>query len=366
MKTKPVIFDSKILEEFRQEQKLQPYKIKQILFEIFKNQHIYFDDMTTLSKSLREKLSDNFDVISLVCDTVVEDTETTKFGFKTVEWYLVETVLMYHWHTWDDGVKKLNRITICVSSQVWCPVWCVFCVTGKLWMIRNLRRDEIISQILYANSYIREKFGKKEDGTRNKVRNVVFMGMWEPLLNYEHMKSTFPFLLEQDKLSLSRRHITISTCGIVSGIQRLIDDKIPVKLAISLHAPNQDLRAKLIPAWANNRLDDLMEVIESYVNATGNRIFYEYIMIKWVTDTSELALELADLLDGQLAHVNLIPYNQNPAIDLEESDEKTIRNFKYLLEWQWVTVTIRDSLWRDAKWACGQLGYEKLEAEKHK
>jgi len=357
--SKPVLFDQDVLHNFCVEQKLQPFREKQILYEVFKNQNIGFEDMTTLSKDLRGVLSAEFKVLSLECVETLEEEATTKFAFQTWDGYVIETVLMFHRSKHEK--EKLNRITICLSCQIGCSVGCSFCVTWQLGIKRNLMWQEMISQILYTNWYIKKKFGKKEDGTFFKVRNVVFMWMGEPLLNYDNLKKTFPYLLEQNRLSLSRRHITISTCGIITWIQKLIDDKIPVKLAVSLHAPNQELREKLIPIARTNRLDDLMNILGKYMEVTNNRIFYEYIMIQGVTDMSEIAEELADLLRGQLAHVNLIPYNQNPAIDFEESSVGRIRNFKKILEDRGVTVTIRDSMGREVRSACGQLGYDKVE-----
>jgi len=219
----------------------------------------------------------------------------------------------------------------------------------------------MVSQIFYANNYIKNKFGKQEDGTLFGVRNVVFMGMGEPLLNYENVKKAIEIMLRQEAgFSLSRRHITISTAGIIPWIKQLIKDEIPVKLAISLHAPNQALRDKLMPVAKAYPLEALDKVLREYVRASDNRIFYEYIMIKDMTDKLELAKELVTLLKGKLAHVNLIPYNTNPAISLTESDATTIQAFKKILEIGGLTVTVRDSLGRKMKGACGQLGYEKL------
>jgi len=191
------------------------------------------------------------------------------------------------------------------------------------------------------------------------------MGMGEPLINYQNVKKSIEIMIAQaGGFSLGKRHITISTAGIIPGIEQLIKDDIPVKLAISLHAPNQKLREELMPIAKVYTLDKLMKTIDDYVKVSDNRIFYEYIMIKNKTDKPELATQLADLLHGRLAHVNLIPYNMNPAIKLEESDERTIRAFKDILEKKGITVTIRDSLGRDLKSACGQLWYEKI-ANRH-
>lgn len=369
---KNVLFDLETLSSRAKDRKIPAFKVKQILFELFKNQNIHWDEMTTLSKDLKAELNSDFFPISLENTDTVETDSTVKFAFKTYDWHIIESILMLHWqndkyHTSSEewlprfdckDNRKLNRITLCISSQVGCPVNCLFCVTGKLWFGRNLSWDEIISQILYANWRIKQKFWKKSDWTLWWVRNVVFMGMWEPLLNYENVIQSIDIMLAQDRLSLGRRHVTISTAGIISGIKRLITDKIDVKLAISLHAPNQELRERLMPIARTNPLSELMNMIDKYTQATDNRIFYEYIMIKGITDTPDLAHQLAELLHRRLAHVNLIPYNENPAIALQESDFSTISKFKNILEKSWITVTIRESMGRESKWACGQLWRE--------
>lgn len=388
----PSILNEDIFQIYAKEHKLQPFRVKQVFYEIYKNQNIEFSEMTTLSKDMRQDLEKEFSIIPFSVTNVLEDEDTTKIWLQTVDWHVIEAVILYHWDTheswnwkwkmengelgdWDDNLpssilhsplpdsnkqNKLNRITICVSSQVGCPMNCLFCVTGKLGLKRNLTAEEIIWQVLYANNYIKNKFWKKDDGTLYGVRNVVFMWMGEPLLNYDNMKKSIELMLPQDRLSLSRRHITISTAWIIPWIKKLIEDNIPVKLAISLHAPNQELRNQLMPIAAKYPLDELMETIDDYVQATDNRIFYEYIMIKWVTDKPELAKELAKLLRGRLAHVNLIAYNMNPAIDLEESSKSQMYKFKDILEHEWITVTVRASMGREGKGACGQLGYDKV------
>ncbi len=192
----------------------------------------------------------------------------------------------------------------------------------------------MIAQIIWVNNYLKTKLGKKEDGTWRKIRNVVFMGMGEPLLNYDNVKTSLDFMLKQEYLSLGKRHVTISTSGIIPGIDKLIEDGIDCALALSLHAPNQGLREKLIPTIAKNyTLEKLMAAIDRYTDATGNRIFYEYIMIKDMTDSPDLAYELGRLLQDRSAHVNLIPYNPNPAMpDLEESSTESILKFRDILE----------------------------------
>lgn len=361
------LFDSEQLWLWAKEHKLQPFRMKQIFFEIFKNQHIHWDEMTTLSKDLKIELAEKFSLLSLTLDETVEASDTAKFAFRTYDGHIVEAILMFHWQDEKYRIsgkeKKLNRITLCISSQVGCPVNCLFCVTGKLGFTRNLTWDEIVSQILYANWYVKNRFWKKEDGSNWAVRNVVFMGMGEPLLNYDNMLKSIEVMLAQDRLSLSRRHITISTAGIIPWIKKLIQDNVDVKLAISLHAPNQELRNTIMPIAKAYPLDQLMQAIDEYVIATDNRIFYEYIMIKGITDTPELAHQLVQLLKWRLAHVNLIPYNPNPVIDFLESNPVAIKKFKEILEQGWITVTARHTMGRDAKGACGQLGYEKVKGE---
>lgn len=361
---KTSILDAGKLQEFTKEHKLQPFRVKQIYQEIFKNQNIDFADMTTLSKDLREDLDKHFSVVTLKADKILEDETSTKIWFQTHDGLMIEAVILYHRQNEKyikDNKAKLNRITLCISSQVGCPMGCLFCVTGKLGFKRNLTRDEMISQIFFANNYIKQKFGKQDDGDLYSVRNVVFMGMGEPLLNYDNVKKSIEIMLRQEAgFSLSRRHITISTAGIIPWIRQLIKDEIPVKLAISLHAPNQALRDKLMPIAKAYPLEALDKAISEYVKASDNRVFYEYIMIKNMTDKPELAKELVTMLRRKLAHVNLIPYNCNPTINLVESDAATIQNFKKILEAGGLTVTVRDSLWRTMKGACGQLWYEKL------
>jgi 23S rRNA (adenine2503-C2)-methyltransferase len=209
-----LLFDKEQIEPRLKEHKIPNFRLKQIFHEIFKNQNIEWDEMTTLSKELRSDLSSFFSPLALEIETTVETDETTKFGFKTEDGHLIESVIMYHWQDekYQKGEnRKLNRITICVSSQVGCPVNCLFCVTGKLGFTRNLTWQEILSQVIYANAYLKKKFGKREDGTLRGVRNVVFMGMGEPLLNYENVKKSCEMLLSQEYFSLGRRHVTIST-----------------------------------------------------------------------------------------------------------------------------------------------------------
>lgn len=353
-----VVFVDEELWQYIKGHKIQSFRIKQIFQELYKNQNIFWDEMTTLPNDLKQQLSQDFSVIDLDIENIIETSETTKFAFKTHDWYTIEAVLMYHRSKHFEN--KLNRITLCLSSQIWCPMWCAFCVTWKLWLIRNLEWTEIVSQMLFVNHYIKEKFGKKGDGTLRSVRNVVFMWMGEPLLNYDNVKKAIEIMFRQDRFSLSRRHVTISTVWVISWIQKLIDDNMESMLAVSLHAPTQTLRETILPSAKMYPLPKLMDILKKYEKKTWNRLFYEYIMISWVTDWENNAKELIKLLKGQNCHVNLIPYNENPVVNFKESSLDAINSFKSILEKWGLTVTIRDSMWRESKWACGQLWYEKL------
>ncbi|HMY80404.1 MAG TPA: 23S rRNA (adenine(2503)-C(2))-methyltransferase RlmN [Candidatus Absconditabacterales bacterium] len=362
------IFDQQYLIDRLKEQGVPSFRKKQIYTEIFTHSIISFQEMTTLPVDLRTKLSESFQIIPFELDSIYENPDSTKIGFKLSNGSIVESVVMFHHHEKDrnDSTSAkdivLNRVTLCISSQVGCPVGCIFCVTGKLGFGKNLGYDEMIAQVIRVNHYLKDKLGKKGDGTWWKVRNIVFMGMGEPLLNYDNVKMSLEFMLKQEFLSLSKRHVTISTSGIIPGIDRLVQDGIDCALALSLHAPNQSLREKLIPTIAKGyTLDKLMEVIDRYTQATGNRIFYEYIMIDQMTDLPELAHELVMLLRDRSAHVNLIPYNPNPAMpELRESSIKAILAFRDILEAGGITVTARINRGRTIKGACGQLGYEKV------
>lgn len=373
---KQSFFDPVALEAFRKEHKIEPYRIKQITDAIFKQSIIDFQEITTISKELRDLFDAYFEIISLTEIKRVEDDETSKFLFETHDGEVVESVLMYHFHQKredmtfnnafqvedaNDEGQELNRMTLCISSQVGCAVGCIFCVTGKMGLKKNLHWTEILGQVLYINNFIKTKLGKKEDGTLHKVRNIVFMGMGEPLMNYPNVKETVGYLTDAKFLGLSRKRVTISTSGLLKPLRQFIDDNLPVAFAFSLHAPNQPLREQLIPVMAHvNPLDKLMALLDEYTDKTGNKIFFEYVMIKDKNDGKEVAHELGKLLQHRNAHLNMIPYNQNPAIDLEESTPERIKKFRDIVESYKVKVTVRENRGRKAKSACGQLGWEKV------
>jgi len=317
------------------------YRITQIEKALYKEFVQNFDEITTFSKYLREKLKQEFPFSSLKIklEKASKNKQTEKVIFETKDDYQVESVLMRH---------LTARITLCVSCQVGCPNKCLFCATGKLGLTRDLTTQEIIDQYLH--------FARKLKKENKKINNIVFMGMGEPFLNYENVLHAVEILNNPHKIGLGFRHITISTCGIIPGIRKFMEEGIQVNLAISLHAPNDELRTKLMPINKAYPLADLMDTLDEYVKKTGRRIFYEYIMLKGMNDSAKEAQELGKLLQGKLAHINLIPYNPIYTDDpLQQSEETEIRKFQKVLEKYGVPSTVRASLGDDIDAACGQL-----------
>ena len=236
-----------------------------------------------------------------------------------------------------------------------------------MWLKKNLHRTEILGQVLYINNFIKQKMGKRDDGTVHRVRNIVFMGMGEPLMNYPAVKQTCEYLTHTKYLGISRKRVTVSTSWVLPALMQFIADDLPVSLAFSIHAPNQALREKLIPTIAKFfTLDKLMEAMDLYTRKTRNKVFYEYVMIKDENDTAECAHQMGKLLQWRAAHLNLIPYNQNPTIDLDESTPERIKKYKDIVESYLVKVTVRENRGRKAHSACGQLGREKVTEQAHK
>jgi 23S rRNA (adenine2503-C2)-methyltransferase len=262
-----------------------------------------------------------------------------------------ETVLMRHHDAPPEGepFRKGGRNTVCVSSQVGCPMACSFCATGKMGFKRNLTWSEIIEQaVLFAR--LLEKEGER-------VTNVVFMGMGEPFMNYDNVMAAIRAMNDPKGLGIGARHISISTCGIAEGIEKLIDEPLQVNLAISLHAPNDTLRSKLMPANNKYPIDAIFGAVLRYVKNTNRRVMFEYIMIDGANDSDECAKELAQLirdrLSLKLAFVNLIRYN--PTGVFKPSSQNRVDAFKKILEDEHIEVTERYRFGRQIKAACGQL-----------
>jgi len=314
------------------------YRVQQAKDVIFKKLASNWFQASNLSKDLKDKLNKD---CPLEIDGQIfasRDTKTVKALITLVDGLQIETVMLAH----KDG-----RYTVCVSTQVGCPLACTFCATGKLGLKRNLEVEEILEQVLFFSRILKE-----ED---KRVSNVVFMGMGEPLLNYNKTLKAISYL-NQD-LGIGARHISISTSGIIDGINKLANEAIQINLAISLHAPNNQLRSKLMPINNKFSLKDLLKAVDKYINKTSRRVMFEYLMIKGINDSPAQAKELASLMKKPLYIVNLIAYN--PTEVFKASDKKTIENFRTILEQEGIAVTQRYSFGQDIDAACGQLANKK-------
>ena len=290
--------------------------------------------MSNLSKKMQEYLSQNFDFSRIKFLLKQSDVGVSKYLFEMNDGERIETVLMEH----DYG------LSVCVSSQVGCNMGCKFCESGRLKKVRNLQAYEIIQQILY----IEEDIGKR-------ITHVVVMGIGEPMDNYDNVMRFIKILNEPKGIGLGSRHITVSTCGIVPGIEKFMNEDGQVNLAISLHAPNDELRKKIMPIAQAYSLSELMDVIQKYIQKTNRRVTMEYIMLDSVNDTDKCALELSKLLKGMNCYVNLIPYNETENISFRRSKSSQIMRFYDILKKNGISVTIRREFGSNVDAACGQL-----------
>lgn len=336
------IHDDEALKDFFKANKIEPYRIQQLQNAIYKNFLDNFDDITTLPKDIRDKLKESFFFYSLKVEKVVtsENWQTTKILWKTQDGNFIESVVMRHL-TW--------RNTLCVSSQAGCPMACSFCATGKLGLLRNLEFYEIIEQIMYA--------GKLLYDTQTTLRNVVYMWMGEPFLNYDNVKKSIQIACNQKKLDLANRRVTVSTCWIIPWIKKFWEDFPQTSLAISLHAPNDEIRKTIMPVDHTYPIKTLVESLDEYIRQTNKKVFYEYIMINGVNDHIKLADELWMLLKWKLAHVNFIPYNpwEWTGGTYNPTPRFIIEKFQKILEKYSITSTIRATMWDDIDAACWQL-----------
>ena len=318
---------------------LPRYRLAQIYRAAAKEHAADFAAITVLPTALREGLKERVKLSSLTVEreATSRDGQTTKFLFALTDGKEVEAVLMRH-----HG----GRTTACISSQAGCALRCDFCATGQGGFFRNMSALEIFDQALHlARHASKEKL---------PITNLVFMGMGEPFLNYDAVMDAVALLNDGQGFNLGARHITISTAGVVPGIKRFAAEGVQVNLAISLHAPDDAMRTKLMPINKKWPIATLMEAVRSYVAATNRKVFYEYLMLAGVNDRPEDARQLADLLGGPLHHVNLIPYNATDA-PFQRSSAASMRRFQAILRERNVPATIRHTMGDDIAAACGQL-----------
>jgi len=316
------------------------FRANQIYQAIFKNGKSCYSEIHVIPKDLTLFLEEKAPIYSLKLIQQNQNSakDTIKALFELNDSEKIETVLM----RFKDG-----RNTVCISCQAGCPMNCVFCATGKTGFMRNLSYEEIIDQALYFEQQL------LKEGAR--IDHVVFMGMGEPFLNYNEVLKAAKMFNDPAAFNVSFRHITISTSGIIPGIKQLIQDIPQVNLAVSLHAPNDKLRKKLMPVAKTYSMEELMAACKEYTKKTHRRITYEYVMLKGINDSDSLAHELGGLLRGQLCHVNLIPFNETHSQGIKASLKGRIDSFAHILEINNIPVTIRVSMGKEINAACGQL-----------
>jgi len=329
--------DAAGLERFFAQQSEKPFRARQVLRWIHQRGETDFGQMSDLAKALREKLASiaRVDAPVIVGDTLAEDG-TRKWLLKLDERNAVEAVF----------IPETNRGTLCVSSQAGCVLDCAFCSTGKQGFDRNLSTAEIIGQLWLANRLLQ--------GER-PVSNVVMMGMGEPLLNLDNLIPALRIMLDDNAYGLSRRRVTVSTSGVIPGMDQLRDE-CPVALAVSLHAPNDPLRDKLVPVNRKYPLEDLIAACNRYLEkAPRDFITMEYVMLDGVNDADEHAKELVQLAKRVRCKFNLIPFNPFPASGFGRSSPERIRRFAEILQRADLTVTTRKTRGDEIAAACGQL-----------
>ena len=328
------------LTEFMAELGEPSYRADQILKWIHQRSETRFDAMTDLSKPLRRRLNEMANIEGLkVASEILSSDGTRKWLLELAEGNCVETVF----------IPEETRGTLCISSQVGCSLTCSFCATGRQGFNRNLTTAEIISQVWFVRNALRT------EQTDRPITNIVLMGMGEPLLNYNQVVPALRLMLDDCSYGFSRRRVTLSTAGVIPGIERLLED-CPVSLAVSLHAPNDELRNELVPLNRKYPIRKLMEACRRYASYDRRwRVTFEYIMLDGVNDSIWHARQLACILSDIPSKVNLIPYNQVDGLEYDRSSKDSINSFRDVLLTAGVMTITRKTRGDDVNAACGQL-----------
>lgn len=335
---------AKEVKNFFEKEGEKGFRAKQLFDWVYQKGVTDYDKMLNLSKPLREMLKEKaaLGLIHLEKVEDSEDEETIKFLWKLTDRGFVESVL----------IMSGGRRTVCVSSQVGCPARCALCASGKEGLMRNLTPAEIVEQVVHINAFLLQK--------EERVSHLAFMGMGEPLENYDSVIRALKVLIDSELFNFSPRKITVSTVGMVPNMKRLMAEGLKVNLALSLHAPNQKIRKKIVPYARKYPFEDVHQAAKDYARHTKRDMTYEYVMLQGINDQKENAEELAELLKGEQCCVNLIPFNPVPEIHLKRPDAGAIETFRNILTEKGIRSTWRYTKGKDIAAACGQLALKKI------
>lgn len=341
--------DQRDMEQLVLENGFPKFRSQQLYQWIHVNEVFSFEEMKNLPKAFRSFLEEHTEIRrgEKIAESRSKDGDTVKFLLQFGE-DLIETVLMrYHRKSTRD------RNTLCVSTQVGCGMGCKFCATGQGGLKRDLTAGEIVDQVNYANAYLKER-------GEEPVSNLVYMGMGEPLANYDALLKSIRIL--NDAKEIGMRRISVSTCGLIPETEALMKEELPLTLAVSLHSARDEVRSGLMPINKRYPISSLMPTLDRYIEKTGRRITMEYALFDRVNDSREDAIALTGLLKHKLYHVNIVPGNPVAGTELKEPSSERIRDFVAVLEKEGIPVSIRESKGRDIDGACGQLRakYQKL------
>ncbi len=316
------------------------FKALQVFEWLYQKKNNNVSDWSNIKKEVRLRILEDYSFEMPKIVKKEKDELTHKYLFELFDKNYIEAVVMFH----DYG------ISVCVSSQVGCNMGCAFCESGRLKKVRNLETFEMVSQILLI-----------EEEINKRVSSVVIMGIGEPLDNFDHVMDFINIINDAKGLQLGIRHITLSTSGLVPKIQELKKRDIQINLAVSLHAPNDEIRNRLMKVNKVYSISQLISAIKDYIEYTNRRVTIEYVMLKGINDSEENALELANLLKGMNIYVNLIPYNETNHLEFKKSDAESIRKFGEVLKKNGLNVTIRKEFGSKISAACGQLRSKEVE-----
>ena len=322
------------LETILIENGFKKYNASQIIEWVYKKKETDFNNMTNLSKNLISFCVDNFTISNLKLIKKETSKLANKYLFELSDNNKIECVLMFH----DYGNS------LCISSQVGCNMGCAFCESGRLKKVRDLETSELINQIISVSSI-----------ENIRIDYVVVMGIGEPFDNFENIKDFISIVTNPFMMEIGQRHITISTCGIVPKIKEFTKLDTQVNLAISLHAPNDEIRNQIMKINKAYCIKEVVDAIDYYISKTNRRVTIEYIMLSGINDTKECAKELSNLFKGKLVYINLIPYNETSNLNFKRSNDFKIREFYDILKTNNVNVTIRKEMGSNLSAACGQL-----------